>query len=122
MTATQIHELNEKFQRKSVQISELIPSGGLTEATSAMIRSARKIDAQFLKLIQAPSESHFNRIMDKMEEEMDEILFILDQLELANKKRNISLITEFLKEGYNLVSVYSKCFDYIISKKITEEE
>ncbi|MEP0987752.1 hypothetical protein [Ekhidna sp.] len=122
MTVTQIHELNEKFQKSAVQLSELIPSGTLVQATSMLIRSARKIDDQFLKLLKAPSEMAFNQIMGKLEDETDEVLFILDQLELANKKQQISLINDFLKDGYDLMSVYSKCFDYILDKKVKEEE
>ncbi|WP_420577746.1 hypothetical protein [Ekhidna sp.] len=122
MTVTQIHELNEKFQKGAVQLSELIPSGTLVQATSMLIRSMRKIDDQFLKLLKAPSEMIFNQIMGQLEDETDEVLFILDQLELANKKQKISLINDFLKDGYDLMSIYSKCFDVIIDGKVKEEE
>ena len=122
MTVTEIHELNEKFQKGAVQISELIPTGTLVQATSMLIRSARKIDDQFLKLLKAPSHMVFNQIMGRLEDETDEILFILDQLELANKKQKISLIDDFVKEGYDLMAIYSKCFDLIIGKKVKEEE
>lgn len=121
MTVNEIHELNEKFQISAVQLSELIPSGGLTNATSIIIRSCRTIDEQFVKMLKAPSELKFNQIMDVLEEELDEVLFVLDQMEIANKKQKISLINDFLKQGYDLVSVYSKCFDYIIEKKVKEE-
>ncbi|WP_424963710.1 hypothetical protein [Ekhidna sp.] len=122
MTVTQIHELNEKFQKGAVQLSELIPSGTLVQATSMLIRCARKIDDQFLKLLKAPSEMVFNQIMGKLEDETDEVLFILDQLELANKKQKIALINDFVKDGYDLMSIYSKCFDVIIDRKQKEEE
>ncbi len=122
MTVTQIHELNEKFQKSAVQLSELIPSGTLVQATSMLIRSSRKIDERFLKLLSATSEAKFNQIMNLLEDETDEVLFILDQLELANKKQKISLINDFLKDGYNMISIYSKCFDHIIGKKVKEEE
>lgn len=122
MTVLELHNINEKFQKSAVMLSELIPSGGLTNATSAVIRSARKIDAQFAKLLSAPSEMKFNMIMDKLEEEMDEVMFILDRLEEANKKRQIALIKDFLKEGYDLLSLYSRCFDSIIDKKVYKEE
>ena len=122
MTVTQIHELNEKFQKGAVQLSELIPSGTLVQATSMLIRCARKIDDQFLKLLKAPSEMAFNQIMGKLEDETDEVLFILDQLELANKKQKITLINDFLKDGYDLMSIYSRCFDVIIDRKQKEEE
>ncbi|MEO9872106.1 hypothetical protein [Ekhidna sp.] len=122
MTVTQIHELNEKFQKSAVQLSELIPSGTLVQATSMLIRSARKIDERFLKLVSASSEIKFNQIMSQLEDETDEVLFILDQLEMANKKQKISLINDFLKDGYELVSIYSKCFDHIIDKKVKKED
>lgn len=122
MTATQIHELNEKFQKTAVQLAELIPAGTYIQATTMLIRSARMIDNQFTKLISAPSEMKFHQILDRMEEDMDEVLFILDQMEIANKKQQISLISDFLKEGYNLISIYSKCVDYIIEQKVTREE
>ncbi|MEO9484067.1 MAG: hypothetical protein ABJG47_11495 [Ekhidna sp.] len=122
MTVTEIHELNEKFQKSAVQLSELIPSGSLVQATSMVIRCARKIDDQFSKLLAASSEAAFGQIMSLLEDETDEVLFILDQLEIANKKQQISLINDFLKQGYNLIALYSKCFDYIIDKKVKEEE
>jgi len=122
MTVTQIHELNEKFQKGAVQLSELIPSGTLVQATSMLIRSCRRIDDLFLKLLKAPTEDSWNKIMSQLEDETDEVLFILDQLELANKKQGISLINDFLKDGYELMSIYSKCFDAIIERKVKNEE
>jgi len=122
MTLTQIQELNEGFQTKAVQLSELIPSSGLVQATSMLMRSARQIHEGFQKLLKASSEAAFNKTIDKMEDEMDEVVYILDQLEIANKKQKISLIDEFLKEGYGLMSVYSKCCDYVIEQRVSKEE
>ena len=122
MTLTQIQELNEGFQKRAVQLSELIPSSGLVQATSMLLRSARQIHECFHKLLNASSEAVFHKTMDTMEEEMDEVVYILDQLEMANKKQQISLIEDFLKEGYGLMSVYSKCCDYIIEQKVSKEE
>ena len=122
MTVTEIHELNEKFQKSAVQLSELIPSGSLVQATSMLIRCTRKIDHQFSKLLAANTEEKFGQIMSLLEDETDDVLFILDQLELANKKQQIALINDFLKDGYDLMAMYSKCFDYIIDQKIKEEE
>ena len=122
MTLTQIKELNESFQKKAVQLSELLPTGGLVQATSMLIRSARTINECFAKLLAAKDEAVFNQLLDKMEDEMDEVVFILDQLEIANKKQQLSLVEDFLKEGYELMSVYSKCCDYVIEKKVSKEE
>ena len=122
MTLEQIQQLNEKFQKQSVMLSELIPSGSLVQATSMLIRSSREIHENFMKLLQARSEGQFNKLMQLLEDEMDDVIFILDQLELANKQQKISLIEDFLKEGYELMSIYSKCFDQIIDKKVHKEE
>ena len=122
MTLEQIQQLNEKFQKQAVQLSELIPSGSLVQATSMLIRSSREIHEDFIKLLKARTESQFNQLMQRMEDEMDDVIFILDQLELANKQQKISLIEDFLKEGYELMSIYSKCFDQIIDKKVYKEE
>lgn len=122
MTRSQIQEENEKFQKQAVQLSELIPSGGLVQATSMLIRSTRKIHDCFQKLLKASSEMGFYKTMDKMEEEMDEVVYILDQLEIANRKQQISLIEDFLKDGFDLISVYSKCCDQILEQKALKDE
>ena len=122
MTLKQIQELNEKFQNSAVQLSELIPSGTLVQATSMVVRSTRQIHTLFTSMLSAPSDIKFHQAMDKMEEEMDEVIFVLDQLEVANKKQQISLIQDFLKDGYNLVSVYSKCIDFVLDQKVQKED
>jgi len=122
MTLTQIQELNEAFQKRSVQLSELLPSGRMAEATAVLLRRSRQVHKYFIKLLNVPSEDQFNKTIDRMEEEMDEVIYILDQLEIANKKRHISLIGDFLEEGYRLISVYARCCDLIIEKKVVEEE
>ena len=122
MTLEQIQQLNEKFQKQAVQLSELIPNGTLVQATSMLIRSSREIHQDFLRLLKSNNESNFSLVANRMEEEMDEVVFILDQLELANKTQQISLIQDFLKEGYELMSIYSKCFDQVIDKKVYKEQ
>ncbi|MBC6426412.1 MAG: hypothetical protein GDA51_08095 [Ekhidna sp.] len=122
MTLTQIQELNESFQKRSVQLSELIPSSGMVQVTSVLLRSSRQIHKAFVRLLNVSSEEQFNKTIDIMEEEIDEVVYTLDQLEIANKKQQISLVEDFLKEGYRLMSVYSKCCDYIIERKVAGEE
>ncbi len=122
MTLTQIQHLNENFQKHAVQLSELMPTGSLVQATSMLIRSGRQIHTYFVNLLQTKDEASFNSIISKMENEMDEVVFILDQLELANKKQQISLIQDFLKEGYGLMSIYSKCCDQVIDQKVLKED
>ncbi len=119
----QVYQLNEKFRKNAVQLSELIPSGGLMSAATTIIRSAQRINEYFVKLLKSNyGERQFNSLMDKLESNMDEIVFILDQLDISNRKKQISRINDFLKEGYNLLSIYSKNFDQVISKRISKEE
>ena len=122
MTVADLHALNEKFQKAAVQLSELIPTGGLTEATSLIIRSSRRIHTHLEKMLAATTESQFGKAIEKVEEHLDEILFILDQLDVANRAEKISLITDFLKQGYDLLSMYSACVDQVIKQKIKIEE
>ncbi len=122
MTIEELNEHNEKFQKVAVQISELIPSGGLTNATSLIIRSARRIQSFFEKLVNAESDVQFSKTIDKLEHHMDEIIFILDQLEIANRSREISLIGDFLKQGYDLLSIYSMWIDQMIKQRMHSEE
>lgn len=122
MTIADIYDLNEKFQKGAVQLSELIPSSGLTEATSLIIRSSRRIHSFLEKMLQAETEISFGKAIEKVEEHMDEIIFVLDQLDIANKKQEIRLIGDFLKEGYDLLSIYSACVDQVIKEKVASEE
>ncbi|MEQ8550767.1 MAG: hypothetical protein RIC03_22825 [Cyclobacteriaceae bacterium] len=122
MTLDQIHRLNGKFQHKTAQISELMPGGNLVEFASVLIRNSRRMDTVFTKMLAVQTQSGLGRAMARMEEEMDEIIFMLDQMDLANKKRNIKLITELVKEGYELLSIYSICCDQLLEKRLKREE
>lgn len=122
MTVEDLHRLNVKFQKGAVQLSELIPSGGLTEATSIIIRSSQMLHTYLGKLIQAETEQQLGNAIERVEDNLDEIIFILDQLDIANKKNQIRIIEDFLKEGYDLLSMYSACVNQVMNEKIPNEE
>ena len=122
MNLKQIQELTKDFQEQSIQLAELVPSSGMVQSTATLLRSSRQIYTHFVRLLDVTSEQQFNKIIDTMEEEMDEVIYTLDQLEIANKKRQISLVSSFLQEGYNLLSVYAKCCEYVIEKRVEKEE
>ncbi|MEP1095934.1 MAG: hypothetical protein ABJG78_12535 [Cyclobacteriaceae bacterium] len=122
MTVIELHQQNVKFQKGAVQLSELIPSGALTEATSVIIRSSQLLHTFLEKLINAETEAQLGNAIERVEDNMDEIVFMLDQLDIANKKQPISLIEDFLKEGYDLMSVYSVCVNQVINQKVPNEE
>lgn len=89
--------------------------------TSSIIRAAKRLDIVFPKLLSAKTEIRFSTVMDKLEEEMDELIFALDQLADLNRKRQFSALNEFIKFGYDVLSIYSMACDKIIERRITEE-
>ena len=121
MTLAQIQELNIKYQRHALKIVEIVPSSGFVQAVSLILRSTKKIEKNIIKLLQSRSVYSFNNILHILEEEADEITYIIDRIEDANKKQKISLIQDFVKEGHQLMTIYSKFFDFIIKKKIIRE-
>lgn len=122
MTVTELHQRNVKFQKGAVQLSELIPTGGLTEATSIIIRSSQLLHQFLEKLIHAETEAQLGNAIERVEDNMDEIIFILDQLDIANKKQPISIIDDFLKDGYDVLSIYSACVNQVMNEKVPNEE
>ena len=122
MTLQDIQKRNEHFQRKAAGLVDLIPTGGLLDVTTALIRSARLIDKYMTKLVQATTEEHFSQAMKLIEEEIDESVFILDRMDQKNRKYKLQVLDNFLKDGYDLLSIYSLCCDHIISKKVNKEE
>ncbi len=117
MTLEQLTHLNEKFQLKASNLAELLPGGNLLTFSTATIRSSKKIDALLKKVLSAKGEQSFYSNLDKMEEEMDELIFLMDRLDQANTKQRIRAITDTAKKGYELVSLYGLCCDQIIEKK-----
>lgn len=122
MTIEQLHHLNEKFQQKAAEIAELLPGGNLMEFSSVLIRNAKRMDTVFGKLLTVQSEKNLGRAMTRMEEEMDEIIFMLDQMDMANRQRKIGLINDLVKRGYELLSIYSIGCDQLLEKRLRKEE
>ncbi len=122
MTVEDLHRLNVKVQKGAVQLSELMPTGGFTEATSMIIRSSQLLHSYLEKLIHAKTDHQLGEAIERIEDNLDEITFVLDQLEISNKNQPINFIDEFLKEGYNMLSLYSTCVNQVMNEKIPNEE
>lgn len=122
MTLEQLSKLNEKFQDKATQLADLLPGSNLLAYSSGIIRCARKMDKALGKVLAAKSQMSFYTQMDAMEEEMDELIYMIDKLDDANRKRNISTITDFVKRGYELLSLYSICCDQILERKTKKQD
>ena len=122
MTLEQLHNRNEKFQKDAVTLAEMMPGGNMLEFSSLLIRGAKKVDAKLKILVSAKDETGFNQHMSQMEDELDEMVYMLDKLDQANRSKKVDFISDFLKKGYDLVSLYSMCCDQIISKRMKIEE
>lgn len=114
MTLAELQKLNRNFQQNALTLSEMIPSSNLSSALSELIRFARNLDVTFSRLISNVGNSNFYPILDKLEETLDEMVFIFDKIEDANTNQKVLAIKEFLMEGYSLVSVYEQCNNSII--------
>ena len=121
MNLSELQQRNEKFQEIAYGITNLLPEKNLLECTSVIIRSSKRIGLIFPQLIAAKTEIRFNTVLEKLEEEMDEIVIGLDQIGEGNKKWQVKTLADFIKYGYDLLSVYSFGCDKIIEKRITEE-
>ncbi|MFT6868087.1 MAG: hypothetical protein ACJA08_002937 [Cyclobacteriaceae bacterium] len=122
MTLEQLYQSNEKFQKEASQLSEMVPGGNMIEFSSLLIRGSKKIDVLLQKLITAKSETSFHAALTKMEDEMDEVVYMLDRLDEANRMQKMDFIIKFIKKGYDLLSIYSMCCDQLIEKKIKADE
>ncbi len=122
MTLEQLYRRNEKFQKEASQLAEMVPGGNMIEFSSLLIRGAKKMDSQLQKLVSTKSENSFHSALSKMEDEMDEVVYMLDRLDEANRMKKMEFINEFIKNGYDLLSIYSLCCDQLIERKIKADE
>ena len=56
-----------------------------------------------------------------MEEELDDIVFGLDELAILNTRKKVPQLEDFIKFGYDLLQVYSLACDSIIAKRTHQE-
>ena len=122
MTLKDIQERNEKFQKRAAGLVDLIPGGSFLEVSTAIIRSVRLIDKYLIKMIRSKTTSEFDQSIDLIENELDEAVYILDRIDNKNRKYKLQVIETFLKEGYDLLSIYSLCCDQVIGQRINEDE
>jgi hypothetical protein len=122
MTVQELQQRNERFQQRATKMVDFLPGGSMLDSITSMVRSMRLIDKYFVRLLQVKEEILFNQIMGLIEEEMDEAVYNLDSIENRNKKAQMKALSELLKEGYDLLSLYSMCCDLVISKRVKEDE
>lgn len=122
MTLQELTGINEKFQQKASEIAELLPGSNLLAFSSAIIRSARKMNSTLQKVVAAKSMMSFYAQMDALEDEMDELIYLLDKLDVANRASKITILTDFVKRGYEVLSLYSICCDQILEKQAKKQD
>ena len=122
MTLKDIQERNLRFQKKAASLVDLIPGGSFLDVSTALIRSARLTDKYLLRLVRSKDETTFSHTMDLIEAELDDAVYLLDRIDNINRRHKLKLIQNFLKEGYDLLSIYSLCCDQLISRRINEDE
>jgi hypothetical protein len=122
MKLNQIEDLNKKLQDLAAKCSEAIPGENLVEHISNIIRSLKAIDTRFLKLIQSKSDMTFFTTLEKLEEQLDEVVFALDQIHLVNTKYEINVLNQLIIDGYEMLSIYSMACDSMIEKRVNKEK
>lgn len=103
-------------------MAELLPGSNLLAFSTTIIRSTKKLDVVLKKILSAKTEVGFYNQIEAMEEEMDELVFMMDRLDEANRKRNIGSITDIVKQGYELISLYSLVCDQILERKTKSKQ
>lgn len=122
MTVQELTKRNERFQQHAAELTEIMTNGRLLEHTTKLIRGGQRLEMLLGKLLKASKETRFMMVIGVLEEEMDEMIFILDLMDVANRSPKIEVITSLVKEGYELLSLYSLCCDQIIKSQIKEDE
>ena len=121
MNIDQIHSKNERFRQAAAKMVSLLPQANLVALSTVMIRSAAKVDKLLPALIAVTNEIQFFKTLDRIEEELDEIVYSLDQLALRNRELKVPQLDEFIKYGFDLLSIYSKACDKMIQVRFKEE-
>jgi hypothetical protein len=122
MKLQDLQKRNLSYQKKAGDLVDLIPGGGFLEISTALIRSVRLIDKHLIRSLQAPNEIQFGHIMGQIEEELDESVFMLDRIDKQNRNLKMKALDDLLKEGYDLLSIYSICCDQLIGKRMHKDE
>ncbi len=117
MTIQDIKRKNELFQDRALGLAELIPRSDMMEFATLLKRKSLKIHVLFGDLLEAPNMSAFWGVLESMEEVMDDLVYELDRLHDLNNLMKIKAIDEFIKSGYDLLSVYSISSDQVVKQR-----
>lgn len=122
MTLQELTQKNEKFQQVATQMAELIPGGNLIAYSTKLIRCSVKLEAQTHKVLAAKGNISFYNQIDLLEDEIDELIFLIDKLDEANRSQKILVVNDVVKSGYEMVSLYSLLCDQVIQRKTQNQD
>lgn len=121
MKLEEIERKNERFRTAAGRLDELMPGENLISLCSLMIRSSKKVDQLLKGILMSETKVQFYKQMDRMEEELDDIVFSLDQLAIVNTSKKVPQLEDFIKYGYDMLQIYSLACDSIIEKRSRQE-
>ncbi len=122
MTLDDLTARNQKFQKEAAQITELIHHSIVLDNCSLLIRSAKRLDNYFRKVLAAKTELQFNTLMGSIEDETDEIIYMLDQLTAFDKKNDSKAMVDIVKQGFDILSIYALACDKVIESRVSKED
>lgn len=122
MTIEQIENRNHQFQDMALGLSELIPRSDLLEYSTLLTRSANQLHKAFLGLLASKNMDGLWKALEKTEEIMDDLVYELDRLHDVNCVMKIKAMDDFLKKGYDLLSIYSMSSDQVVKQKVSRQK
>ena len=121
MTIEQIENKNQQFQDRALGLSELMPNTDMMGFATLLKRKARQIHRLFEQLVNAKSERNFWPALESMEEVMNDLVYELDRLHDLNNVMKIRAVDQFVKSGYDLLSMYSISSDQVVNHFIKSQ-
>lgn len=121
MSIEQIEKQNQRFQDRALGLSELIPKADVIEFATLLKRSASQIHRLFYQLLNAKNERAFWPVLERLEEVMNDLVYELDRLHDLNNVMKIRAVDQFVKSGYDLLSMYSISSDQVVNHFIKSQ-
>ena len=121
MTKEQIEKQNLLFQDRALGLAELMPKANVMEFATLLKRSAGQVLRLFNQLLNAKNERTFWPTLERLEEEMNDLVYELDRLHDLNNVMKIRAVDSFIKFGYDLLSMYSVSSDQVVDHFIKSQ-
>ncbi len=117
MTIQDIAKKNDQFQSQALGLTELIPKADMLEFATLLKRKAAQIHHLFSQLLHIQNTNSFWVTYESMDDVMEELVYELDRLHDLNCVMQIRPVDDFIKGGYDLLSVYSISSDQVVKMR-----